>query len=821
MTAWCGAVVFCMLVLCFFCQVAHSRDRQRQPGLSQTRNTQSTFYRTQPVRSGPTQIQLDQSRVAQSVQRRSGLTLSVSSQIGVTSSVKVDSGLAVSGHSHSGLIPSADDQSRIPPSAQSHNGITPLANRQSKPTRPPRAESGLHPYPLSRQRLWVFHRESSRSYVDPQEVLKSPDDLSPHAPPVIQSALSTSSGLDQWPRSRHVRQSGQGCGLMQRRVDLSHRNLTHLPSNYFRGGFLSAFCARLVLALDLSFNQLSQLPHDLLTPLASLQILDLSHNNLCDVRVGLFTFLWRPRVLDLSHNDLVLLLPGVLPRRVVHVDVSFNRLTQLVDGVFRQLPDLQSVDVSHNAITVVHPNAFKPGSSHLNVINCSHNHLAVFEPWPYLLNQHLTVDLSHNLISRFTNSINVTVQQEMMGDVYLTYNRLKHLRQEDFAKYFDGRLPTVMEIGFYFKLKLQHNPFVCDCHMYWVVSSLDHHLLTYLRDIKYYITCDSPPTLRGQNMGFLIDHPDLLMCDVTVGCPEGCQCRDTPHEGHVVVSCDPHLHTYNYLPLILPANGWLSLNLSGHELHVLGGDGGDISKLSLLDVSHNHISQVLASFLDKAKHLQVLNLRYNQLTSLPSDLKRLTLHNLRLEGNPLECSCDLEWLGDRVKATRVDPTVTPASNTSDDSEAKSVWIGYHQSLASLGKDLGLIVYSPDSGSQPSAPSQSAPDVYGGVSLTCVRSDGRVVGVADTSQWSVDCGPPVTVLVVVVCGVLLLGVLVGIAVCWRWRYNVRVMTKYVCQRVCCCKIPREYEDHSGFRNFTFGSSFTLSVPLRSCVLAAKC
>ena len=567
---------------------------------------------------------------------------------------------------------------------------------------------------------------------------------------------------------------------MQRRVDLSHRSLTHLPSNYFRGGFLSAFCARLVLALDLSFNQLPQLPLDLLTPLKSLKTLDVSHNNLSDIRVGLLTSLWSLTALDLSHNNLDLLQPGVLPRRVVHVDVSFNRLTQLMDGVFRRLPYLQSVDVSHNAITVVHPNAFQPGFSHLNVINCSHNHLAVFEPWPYLLNQLLTVDLSHNLISRFTNSINVTVQQEMMGDVYLTYNRLKHLRQEDFSKYFDGRLPTVMDAAFLFRLHLQHNPFVCDCHMHWVADGLSNHLLTYLNDAQFYFTCDTPLSLRGRYLGFLIDHPDLLVCDVTEGCPEGCQCRDMPHEGRVVVSCDPHLHTYTHLPQKLPARGWLSLNLSGHELHVLDGDDNDISRLHVLDVSRNQVRQVLASFMDKANHLQVLNLSHNQLTSLPSDLQRLNRFNLYLEGNPLVCSCDLEWLGDWVKAMT-------HSNTS------------HSSVSQTAQSAWQPVYAAVSDSLP----KSVNTQHDQVSLTCMRSDGREVEVVDTSQWSVDCSPSVKVQALVMCGVLLLGVLVAIGACWRWRYNVRVMTKYMCQRIYCHNIS--------------GKSMTLGLILNASVM----
>ncbi|KAL8615410.1 hypothetical protein ACOMHN_036230 [Nucella lapillus] len=597
------------------------------------------------------------------------------------------------------------------------------------------------------------------------------------------------------------------CTTLPQHLNLSYLNLPHLPASLF-----NSTCVHKVLSLDLTGNRLTSLDPDLLTQLTSvldlklsnnqitqfsgkalkaLKYLDLSHNHLqslhadsipstlhyldvsfnrlTKLNMGVFRGVPNLSRLNLAHNQLQSLPADSLPIFLLYLDVSFNALTQLGEGLFRGISYLESLNVSHNGIQDIHPRAFHPGMTWVVLANFSHNRLTAFDGLPYIFSRFIIADFTHNAISRFTNRMNITVLTECMGSVDLRYNNLTHLRLSNLAIYLNGTPITPMIIAFYFQVKLQHNPFVCDCSLYWIVQLLSEHLLSYSDGFYDFFTCAAPPFLRGRNPGFLLHHPYLLVCEVREGCPRGCQCMDTPHHGHVLVWCDPRLHNYTTLPAQLPTQGLVFLNLSNHALSRLEAGQCDVSRIKVLDVSHNQVSEVSPSFLKRASHLEEVNLRYNLLTSLTPALRQLSVDRLHIAGNPLQCSCPLAKFGHWANAVAYNASralhVTNTSHTYSGADVGTELLGLLSAEDNSSADHLL-------SSDQSAAATVTPDL---LIVNCSLSDGRQVKLADTSQWGMDCQSlRINVHVLVWSGVMVALLMVGVGVCWRWRYSIRVL-----------------------------------------------
>ena len=77
--------------------------------------------------------------------------------------------------------------------------------------------------------------------------------------------------------------------------------------------------------------------------------------------------------------------------------------------MFTNLRQLTSVVISHNFISHIEPRVFVESAnlSSLSNIDLSSNVITELEPWPLMRAQHrpMTVSLSHNRITNFTNSL--------------------------------------------------------------------------------------------------------------------------------------------------------------------------------------------------------------------------------------------------------------------------------------------------------------------------------------------------------------------------------------------------------------------------------
>uniref|UniRef100_A0A0E0MLT1 Leucine-rich repeat-containing N-terminal plant-type domain-containing protein n=1 Tax=Oryza punctata TaxID=4537 RepID=A0A0E0MLT1_ORYPU len=213
--------------------------------------------------------------------------------------------------------------------------------------------------------------------------------------PADRSALSGFSdsldaGIAAWPRGGSVNSSSDCCwwpgvhcrlfGASELRVvrlDLAGRGLA--GGLHLQGGSL----ARLekLSFLNLSFNSLhGPIPPELLLRMPRLRVLDLSHNSFTG-ELG-----------DAAASD-----PG--DSELVHLDVSFNSLSGLLDGVFRRLPRLRSFSAESNLLAGTVPHTLA-SCSELEYLNMENNTL------------HGALDLNFTRLPR-------------LRDVHLSWNRLR------------------------------------------------------------------------------------------------------------------------------------------------------------------------------------------------------------------------------------------------------------------------------------------------------------------------------------------------------------------------------------------------------------
>jgi len=230
------------------------------------------------------------------------------------------------------------------------------------------------------------------------------------------------------------------------------------------------------------------------------------------------------------------------------LSVSRNSITALRDGIFDGLQRLETLDLSHNQIAFIGLHVFSNSSelTSLHSLDLSYNKITYLEPWWYyrcIAGQRpfVRIDLSHNLISKFTNNLQFKFRCDMkppFGQVDFGFNPKVHA-----VDILNGWNVTVSHI-----LKCLYNiqgpippiyvPFrgltlPCDCINFEIFK---HMRNTPLSSILEYKDC-SVQKLNNNNSFNMID----FVCDLSDRCPSSCQCIYRPENAT--------LHVYTVPPL--------------------------------------------------------------------------------------------------------------------------------------------------------------------------------------------------------------------------------------------------------------------------------
>ena len=291
----------------------------------------------------------------------------------------------------------------------------------------------------------------------------------------------------------------------------------HLQDNQLDDDVLSALPPQLEeLSLANNYLQLnwSQLnngtngSHPL--PWPSLHTLDLSYNDITDLPPGSFRGLQALTYLNLSHNQLTYLEGTESLSQLEHLDLSYNALEEVASDALAGLGALQWLDLAYNPLSVLPPHLLQDLAS-LTWLCLSHTHVGRLENGTFdgcaALQE---LDLSHQqrLWYLAPDALQGLTSLEVL---HLDHNPdLRHLPPNVFRDLDGLRILDLshsalsgLDAAVLYPLQivetvsLAGNPWMCDCHLVWLQAALAHNATAYLSEPES-VTCSHPASLSGQ-----------------------------------------------------------------------------------------------------------------------------------------------------------------------------------------------------------------------------------------------------------------------------------------------------------------------------------
>ncbi|XP_017761511.1 PREDICTED: toll-like receptor Tollo [Eufriesea mexicana] len=140
--------------------------------------------------------------------------------------------------------------------------------------------------------------------------------------------------------------------LSLERVNLSHNKISFIAKKTFPNDPWIPYRLK---EIDLSYNTMPVLTHELTVGTKKIQYLNISHNNINEIRKYVLGNLTTLQTLDLSYNEINdLSEPDIFdpPSNLTNLYLSHNRLTYLPLNKILRLSNLKILDVEHNEIEV-------------------------------------------------------------------------------------------------------------------------------------------------------------------------------------------------------------------------------------------------------------------------------------------------------------------------------------------------------------------------------------------------------------------------------------------------------------------------------------
>ncbi|XP_012155741.1 protein artichoke [Ceratitis capitata] len=377
--------------------------------------------------------------------------------------------------------------------------------------------------------------------------------------------------------------------------------------------------------LDLSVNRLEQLPKYGFQGMPQLRVLSLANNRLRSLDDTAFIGATRLELLHLQDNGLThiderTLLPLAELR---NFNLQGNKLESITDNLFSNNSRLEQLDLSRNMIRTIAPSAFESQRS-LEYLDLSSNALSdISVSLSNLVNLH-DIDLSYNQITRV--QADVVSSWRNVVEIRLANNLIVELKHGTFRN-----LPKLQY------LDLSSNE----------ISTVEPGALKHLPDLQEFVLADNKLVELKDHV--FEDLPNLLAS---------------------------HFQ-YNTLRYISPDSFFNSpsmvfLNLSNNNFHNMENIGlRAMRNLEVLDLStngvrmvntmplkslnwlvelkmdNNQICKIQGGPFETMPRLRVLSMRNNRLRTI----KERTFRNLRgniaildVDGNPINCSCEMQWL---------------------------------------------------------------------------------------------------------------------------------------------------------------------------------
>ena len=397
--------------------------------------------------------------------------------------------------------------------------------------------------------------------------------------------------------------------------------------------------------IDLSFNQLSNIPEGIFDKTSGLVSVRLTNNNLTRLSGKTFKNLLNLRKLDVSSNYIRILRNGFLSDKQENLEV---------------------INFERNLLRVVEAEAFPRGVFNaLKIINLRKNKLRVVPQFGLYVRNLETYDVSENEIN-FAGFVR-TLNDTFLSDLIYVHNikassietksrntkKILNLQSNaierfDLTEFSKTRLTNLEFMLKFFTIRLTGNPLHCDCKTYqlqkkitkWMNESSD---IT-VNDFESW-KCHTPDELHG--MKVLDVPPKALRCEARCSkCPRRCTCYRSHSHSRTLVDCRSRKLTE--LPEELP-NGIVELRLEHNQIEKLT-LSKNIENVSVLYASHNQLQRVYLNH--NAPKLKEIYLDSNKLTTLPQDFQNLSLSRIDLRYNYFKCDCENYWVKAWLKKRR-------------------------------------------------------------------------------------------------------------------------------------------------------------------------
>ncbi|KAJ8918975.1 hypothetical protein NQ315_016879 [Exocentrus adspersus] len=287
------------------------------------------------------------------------------------------------------------------------------------------------------------------------------------------------------------------------RLDLSRNLISALNSDAFSGlenslvkldlsqNRISSIIGPLTLMkleiLDVSDNQLEDLPKDTFSLLPNLKNLNISKNHLNNVSSMLLYKLTDLQVIDLSYSSIKNIPVEFFSKSnaLQEIYISHNSLTEITEGTFSNMPNITTIDLSFNNITNIKPGSFvnafnirklvlkgnqlssfkgelfNTGTS-LEYLDISGNQLSYLFPSSFRIHPRLRfIFASNNKFNFFPAELIANLQ--FLEYIDLSDNELKTVEELDFARLpklrtlllANNELESISEMAFHNSTQLQ------------------------------------------------------------------------------------------------------------------------------------------------------------------------------------------------------------------------------------------------------------------------------------------------------------------------------------------------------------------------------
>uniref|UniRef100_A0A182JY22 LRRCT domain-containing protein n=1 Tax=Anopheles christyi TaxID=43041 RepID=A0A182JY22_9DIPT len=421
--------------------------------------------------------------------------------------------------------------------------------------------------------------------------------------------------------SNHLQEFIPGLPVAVERVNLHGNKITQLPPPTTASQLWDLPNLRM---LDISSNQLTRLPRAVFKPTPQLRILSLARNQLQSVDDGSLTGLSRLEVLNLQDNRVLALHERCFSplENLRELNLQGNRVEVLVDNLLDSNALLEQFDASRNSIVEISPKAFRNSRS-LQTLDLSSNQLRELPESLSGLAELRELDVSFNQLTEL--SPNVLVSWRNLEELKVSNNKVNQLHQ--------GSLRNLPLLQY---LDLSSNE----------LTLLEHGSLRNLPELQELVLADNKLTELKDRV--FEDLPSL-------------QAVHLQQNTLRYISPYSFFRSPSIVYLNLSANQFRSLDSVGlrsvRNLEVLDLTGNSIRKITPsplrgldwlveLKLDNNKICGIQGEPFATMPRLRVLSMRNNQMSRVPEPIFRSLRTNIAIldvDGNPLDCSCDMLW----------------------------------------------------------------------------------------------------------------------------------------------------------------------------------